>query len=466
MAEKSSSEISRDLRALFIKGNEALQRDNADYAIALFTQVLQKEPALYDCRKALRVAQQQKAAQAGRGFFKKMFSSASASPQLLKAQATLRGNPTEAMHTAEQVLNQDPNNTLAHKVFAEAAVAAGLSRSALLSFEVLHQHAPQDKRLGIQFATALAEAGEVARGEQVLVELARAFPNDNELSQELKNLSARKTLDEGGYEALADGKGSYRDILKDKEQAAALEQEQRIQKTEDVAARLIGEYEARLPNEPNNLKLLRSLAELYTQKKDFDRALQYYDRIRATDVGGSDPSLDRAIAETVARRFDHALAALDPEAPDYAEQSAKLAAEKQAFQLSECQKRVERFPTDLGIRFELGQLLFEAGRIGEAIAEFQKAQNNPHKRLPAMSYLAQCFARRKMYDLAAKILQNALKEKTVFDEEKKELLYQLGLVLESMGRKGDAIEQLKLIYEVDIGYKDVAARVDAFYAES
>ena len=240
-----------------------------------------------------------------------MFSSASASPQLLKAQATLRGNPTEAMHTAEQVLNQDPNNNLAHKVFAEAAVAAGLSRSALLSFEVLHQHAPQDKRLGIQFATALAEAGEVARGEQVLVELARAFPNDNELSQELKNLSARKTLDEGGYEALADGKGSYRDILKDKEQAAALEQEQRIQKTEDVAARLIGEYEARLPNEPNNLKLLRSLAELYTQKKDFDRALQYYDHIRATDVGGSDPSLDRAIAETVARRFDHALAALD-----------------------------------------------------------------------------------------------------------------------------------------------------------
>jgi len=120
----------------------------------------------------------------------------------------------------------------------------------------------------------------------------------------------------------------------------------------------------------------------------------------------------------------------------------------------------------LGIRFELGQLLFEAGRIGEAIAEFQKAQNNPHKRLPAMSYLAQCFARRKMYDLAAKTLQNALKEKTVFDEEKKELLYQLGLVLESMGRKGDAIEQLKLIYEVDIGYKDVAARVDAFYAES
>jgi hypothetical protein len=37
------------------------------------------------------------------------------------------------------------------------------------------------------------------------------------LSQALKNLSARKTLDEGGYGALEGGGGSYRDILKNKE---------------------------------------------------------------------------------------------------------------------------------------------------------------------------------------------------------------------------------------------------------
>ena len=61
-------------------------------------------------------------------------------------------------------------------------------------------------------------------------------------------------------------------------------------------------------------------------------------------------------------------------------------------------------------------------------------------------------------------LQNALKEKVVFDEEKKELIYNLGCVLDQMGRKEEAVEQFKLIYEVDIGYKDVAARVDAYYA--
>ena len=51
----------------------------------------------------------------------------------------------------------------------------------------------------------------------------------------------------------------------------------------------------------------------------------------------------------------------------------------------------------------------------------------------------------------------------MFDEEKKELIYLLGCVLEKMGKREEAIEQFKLIYEVDIGYKDVAEKMDAYY---
>ena len=81
-----------------------------------------------------------------------------------------------------------------------------------------------------------------------------------------------------------------------------------------------------------------------------------------------------------------------------------------------------------------------------------------------MNYLAQCFAKRKMFDLAARTLQSAIKEKPVFDEEKKDLIYNLGCVFDAMGKKEEAVEQFKQIYESDISYKDVAAKVDAFYA--
>ena len=464
MAEKSINEISRDLRVLFAKGNEAAQRENLDYAIALFNQVLEKEPGLFECRKALREAQFRKAGDGGSGFFKRMLNRAGSSPQEAKAKMAMSKNPAEAMAIAEQILNGDPNSSAAHHIIVEAAQALDLPHTGVLSLETLLKNSPKDTGLAIQFADALAASGgDAGRGEQILSELLRARPGDGELSKALKNLSARKTMDKGGYSSLEGGQGSYRDILKNKQEAVSLEQEKRVVKAEDVAERLIGEYEARLETEPKNLKLVRSLAELYTQKKQFDHALALYDRIRNSEMG-NDPSLERAIAETVVRRFDYQAEQLDPAAPDYAEQSAKIQAEKVDYQITECQKRVEKYPTDLAIRFEMGVLYFQAGKFGEAIAEFQKAQSNPHKRLAAMSYLAQSFAKRKMFDLAARTLQNAIKEKLAFDDEKKDLVYNLGCVLESMGKKEEAVDQFKIIYEMDISYKDVAAKVDAFYA--
>jgi tetratricopeptide (TPR) repeat protein len=469
MAEKKLNEISRDARTLFTKASEAAQRENLDYAITLFCQMLEKEPAFYDCRKALRAAQFKKAgAGGGRGFFKKMMSGAGSSPQIARAKMVLGKNPGEAMAIAEQILNGDPENSSAHRIIVDAAQALELPRTAVLSYETLVKHSPKDRGLAIDFARALADAGDVSagehnRGEKILMDLLRENPNDGELNQALKNLSARKTLNEGGYGALEGGEGSYRDILRNKEEAVSLEQENRVVKSEDNTARLISEYETRLPSEPDNLKLVRSLAELYAQKKEFDKSLELYDRIKKSDMG-NDPSLDTAIANTIVRRFDNQIAELNPFEPDHAEQAAKIQAQKLEFQLAECRKRVEKFPTDLAIRFEMGVLYFQTGKVSEAISEFQKAQGNPHKRLAAMSYLAQCFARRKMFDLAARTLQNALKEKPVFDDEKKDLTYQLGCVLEGMGKKEEAVEQFKIIYETDISYKDVAAKVDAFYA--
>ena len=448
---------------MFTKGNDALSRDNLDYAIDLFNQILKTDPAFYECRKLLRTAQQRKAAQSGGGFFKKAFSSVGSSPLVAKAQVALRNNPAEAMAIAEHILSSDSSSSPAHKIIVEAAGTLEMPYTAVYSLEVLAKNLPKDKHVAIQFGQTLAEIGETSRAEQVLMEFSRSMPGDQEVAQALKNVSAKRTLKEGGYDALAGGQGSYRDILKDEKEATSLEQEQRVQKTEDVAERLIAEYETRLKTETDNLRLVRQLAELYTQKKEFDKALGYYDRLKASETG-SDAGLDRAIADTISRRFDHQVEQLNPFATDHDDQVAKIKAEKLAFQVEECRKRVEKFPTDLAIRFEMGTLYFQAGKIGEAIQEFQKAQGNPHKRIASMNYLAQCFARRKMFDMAARKLQEAIKEKTVLDEEKKELLYNLGSVFENMEKKEDAIEQFKLIYEVDISYKDVAAKVDAYYA--
>jgi len=462
MAEKKLNQLPPDLRRLYTKATEAAQRDNDDYALALFCQVLEKEPTLFECRQALRQVQAKKSTGSGGGFFKKMMSGAGSSPMIAKAKMTK--NPAEAMAIAESVLNTDPNNSFAHRIIVDAARTLELPQTAVLSLETMVRHSPKDKSLVIEFADAVAEAGcSAAVAEEFLDALIRANSYDPELLQAQKNLSAHRTMDEGGYAALEGGEGSYRDILKDKEQAASLEQEHRVQKTEDVTLRLIEEYETRLQTEPENQKLIRSLAELYAQKQQFSKSVALYERLQQLNPS-SDATLDRALSDTKVKQLDYDLAQLNPFEEGHAEKAAQITATKTAFQLTECQQRVEKYPTDLAIRFELAQLYFQAGKIGEAMAEFQKAQQNPHKRIAAMSGLAQCFAKRKMYDLAARTLQNAIKEKPAFDDEKRDLVYNLGCVLESMNKKEEAIEQFKLIYEMDISYRDVAAKVDAYYA--
>lgn len=463
MPEKAVHEISRAWREQYEKGRAAFERNNLDYAISILTKVLEQEPGFYECREALRASQFKKAGAGKSGFFKKIFGSAN--PKLVQAQVAARNRPLEAINLAEELLNHNPNNIAAHKVLAEAALAADLPRTAVLSLEIAYKHSPRDRDVVMKLAQALTRSGQpgqAARAEAVLGELARACPGDTDVAQALKDAAASRTMSEGGYDGLADGQGSYRDILRDEQASVTIEQEKRDHKPEDVTQRLIAEYEARLRKEPQDLRLIRAIAGLYADKKDFDKALEYYQHLASGEA--ADPSLERVIAETRVKKFEHALAQLDPHAPDYAAQAERIKAEKHAYVLADCQRRVERYPSDLQLRFDLGQLYFDAGQITEAIQEFQRAQNNPHLRIQALYHLGLCFARRGVHDLAARTFQNALKEKLMFDDEKKELIYALGCALEQMGKKAEAIEQFKLIYEADIAFRDVAAKVDAHFA--
>src|SRR5262245_52855397 len=341
MPEKSLSQVPRDLRDLFQKGTTAIQRHNLDYAITIFQQVLQREPAFLECRQALRAAQIKKTG-GSTSFLKKVLGGAGASPLIAKAQMAKGRNPLEAMQIAEQILEGDPQSNSGHKILAEAALAAGLPKTACFAYEILLRNSPRDYDLAMAYGEALSEAGQIAKAEAHYQELMVAYPTKAEISAALKNLSARKTLNEGGYEALAGGTGSYRDILKNKEEAVQLEQQNRVVKSEDIAQNLIREYEARVPKEPGNVKLLRDIAELYAQKKEYDKSLEYYDRIRVSDAG-NDPSLEKAIASTTLKRLEHLLSQLDVSDPPQAAEAERLKAEKANFQMEECRKRAERY---------------------------------------------------------------------------------------------------------------------------
>jgi tetratricopeptide (TPR) repeat protein len=66
-------------------------------------------------------------------------------------------------------------------------------------------------------------------------------------------------------------------------------------------------------------------------------------------------------------------------------------------------------------------------------------------------------------DDAIRQLQDELKKNPRMDREKKALLYSLGELYQKLGRDEEAIMQFKAIYETDIGFRDVATKVDAYW---
>jgi tetratricopeptide (TPR) repeat protein len=52
------------------------------------------------------------------------------------------------------------------------------------------------------------------------------------------------------------------------------------------------------------------------------------------------------------------------------------------------------------------------------------------------------------------------------DNVKKDAIYSLGIILEEMGKKTEALEEFKKIYEVDSQFRDIADRVESAYQQT
>jgi tetratricopeptide (TPR) repeat protein len=267
---------------------------------------------------------------------------------------------------------------------------------------------------------------------------------------------------------------SYRDLIKDKEAAISLEQQSRIRLTGESLDQQIAETHARHKSEPANIDLARRLGALNEQKEDFEAAIGWYQH--AADLTkGADAGLVRKVSYLKIKRLEREIATLDEflSSQDaahglYGKKSEELKAAKKnraEILLDDARNRVERNPTDLQLRFELGEHLVDAGCFREAVAELQRARQNPNARLKAMNLLGRCYGELGMLDLAMKQLEEASREIVSMDSMKKEILYNLGLVHERLGEREKSLNCMKQIYQADYGYKDVAKRVESSYKQ-
>ena len=452
-----------------------MELKNYDYAIQICQGLLQVVPDYLDARRLARRAALEKVKSVKKSFFSGLGVGSQLS--LLKASGLIKKNDLVTLFPLlEQILAEDPANIHANTLLQEAAMKWNppMKELAFFAFDTLIEADPKDIAQVQRYALYCMEKDESgaprdpSRAVEMYNRILSSDPNNMVAIKGSKDAAAAQSVQQGGWEVAE----SYRDLIKDKDEAISLEQQNRVVKSDEMIDDQIAELSAQVQAEPPSIDKSRRIAELYEKKEDFEHSLEWYQYALSLS-GGADPTIVRKMSDIQLRQIDAAykvreefIAAApdDPEVPRLQEEMKALEKQRASFTLSEARERVDRNPTDLLAHYELAVALMDADLPQDAIGHLQRARSNPSVRLKAMSKLGQCYVVRKMNDLAAKTFSDAISELGTMDSIKKDLLYNLGMVYENMQEKEKALDCFKQIYEVDYGYHDVAGRVEASYA--
>jgi tetratricopeptide (TPR) repeat protein len=464
MAVKTEKELSQGVRALWLKAVAAIELHNFGYAISLLRELLKQEPEFLTGRQLLRRTEVTKSKSAKKSFF----NIATAPIGVIKAQREMKKDAKCAVEMLEDVLETEPYNRQANLVLKEASLEAGWPEIGVFALRNLLEENPRDMKVLHELGRLYHQLGDHENEVEVYNQITAIDPLDAQALRLGKDASAQASMKRGRWTEAE----SYRDLIKDKREAISLEQQSRIQLTGEALDQQIAETYTRHQAELENPEFAMRLGALNERKEDFQSAIRWYQH--AADLTqGADTGLLRKISDLKIKCLEGEITAHEEflsthTSTDelYSEKSAQLRAAKTdraQLRIADAQERVSRNPTDLQLRFGLGENFFNAGRFREAVPELQRARQNPHSRLKAMTLLDCCYGELGMLDLAMKQLEEASHEIVSMDPLKKEIVYNLGIIYDRMNEPEKSLACMKQIYEVDYGYRDVAPRVESSY---
>jgi len=373
-----------------------------------------------------------------------------------KISALIRkGEFAEAMNESEKLLSKNPLDPDNIEAAVKAAEAAGKTDHAAITIEAAYECSNKDPALLERVATYYQMAKNWDKARDAYRKLSEIKPGDQRVQQLLKNTEAQATMN-AGWEQTAGKKGGFQNLIANKEQAKKLDQANKAVITGDDAESLIREKIAQIAKEPKNMNFRRALARLYVQSKRYEEAIECLQQ--AIEVAGSmDPELDRMLSQTTVQYYDQQIEAL--RANGQTEDADAMEQDRNQFVFDDLAARVERYPNDLHLRYELGVKCFEYGYVDEALTHLQLAQKSPKDRLWALYYLALCFLGKGQTDMAVMQLETARDAIPTMDDLKKKVVYQLGLCAEQAGDIEKAYQYYKDIYATDVGFEDLSERM-------
>jgi len=451
-----SEDDRRKAQVFFDRAKSVAGTGNYDYSIEMYIQGLNIDPENTDAHAALREMSLKRKVSGGK---------AMGMWDAMKLKKPTKDDKLNMLN-AEKLLGYDPGNTDHMLTLFQSAHREGCYDTCIWIGKILMKANADSPKPEFNKFIILRDIFRDLRQWKDATDACHLAlqlrPEDMDLQTELKNLGAQHTMDKGNYGVAK----SFRDSIRDAEGQQKLIEAEKDVRSMDSMQRAILDAENDWKATPNDsgklIKLIEALERTerpeYEERamalliEEYEKTKQFRFRQRAGRVKLKQLSREERTkrAALMANPKDEAARA------EYGEFRKRQLTEE----LEELNLWSENYPTDMGLKHEIGKRLFELGQYDEAIPILQQSRTDPKFRHEAGTLLGRAFLEAAYTDEAVDTLKGQIDEYQIKgDARSKEMYYWYARSVEKKGDNPSAIKAYSQVAQWDFNYRDVQARI-------
>jgi tetratricopeptide (TPR) repeat protein len=464
MATDTGDDKKKRIAALSWKrGSEAMGKEQWDFAIEMFGQAVGLVPDNLMYRQTLRGVEYRKYNNNKTG--KRM-----AGMTLMKIRAQIKKARSkkdwDAVDKAvEEGLALNPWDPQLNADLGEACKERGYDEVATFAYEKAVLAEPENKGYNRELAILQELRGNFGEAIKAWERIRKADPLNGEARSKITQLGASSVMQAGGYE------GAARTTDVRSRSAYDEDHEARSKKTMPGAADGPGEskeadLERAIRKDPDNKDNYTKLGDFYKREGKLEQAVAMFEK--ALEVSGGDPNIREQLEDVqldvMRQQLEGAKDAALKGGGDEAAKKRydKLRSEFHQREIEVLAARIERYPADMRIRFELAQRYMMFKKYQLAIPLLQRAVTDSRLKCDVLVSLGKCFIAEKKNAMARRQLEKALPEIDQVEEPGlfKETHYLMGRLCQQAGDKDAAENHYSEVLAVDYEYKDALQRLE------
>ena len=430
------------------RGTEAMIKQNWDYACQMFRQCVNLVPENLHYMQVLRGATERRYNDNGTG-------APMVGMRLMGTKASIKKSRMQSdwstiIQSCEDGLALNPWDPGLNAELGYAMRQVGFNEPAIFCYLRATKAEPNNQDYLRNLGQLHEARGNYDEAIEIYTKLLRIDKLDAEARQKITSLSAQKTVHRGGYENADDIRQVHK-VLADK----------MSHDTADGPGMSVqADLERAIRKDPANKDNYLKLADFLRREGNLEKTKETLQK--GLEVSGGEIKIREQLEDVEldlmrkAVGFAKEAALGDIEDNFLKRKYQEVKGELLRREIEVYASRIERYPQDMTLKFDLALLYMQDKRHQLAIPLLQKSRGDARRKVESLINLGKCFIHDKQYSLARRQFEQAVPECKSDDnlDSFLDLHYFAGRVCEELKDADAAIRHYQTVLEYDYDYKD------------